>query len=199
MAVKPQVLVGAGAVLAVVLAAGGAWFWQRRRAARSLPARLRRAALGVLEAFLLPHAETGQIHIPFALLTRRGILVLDVRDVEGHVFGSEAMQEWTVLAGRRRYTFSNPLQLLYDRIAAVRRVLPDVPVDGCIGFTARAQFPKGLPPSVVMIERLLADLPAGTPDDDVEPAILRAAWERLRAEADGQTEDKTGGQPAAKA
>ena len=62
---------------------------------------------------------TDRIHIDYLLLTRQGVIVLDVRDVAGHVFGSEPMQEWTVLGRKRRFTFANPLPQLYDRMAAV--------------------------------------------------------------------------------
>ena len=35
------------------------------------------------------------------------------------------MQDWTVISDRQRYTFSNPQPGLYDRMAAVKRLLPD--------------------------------------------------------------------------
>lgn len=174
-------------VAAALLLLGAALAWsiaRRRRAARSLPARLRRVCEDVLAGVLIPNADAGQIHLEYALLTRNGILILDVKDVEGHVFGSEAMQEWTVLTKRRRFTFANPLPALYDRIAAVKRLLPGVPVKGCVGFTRRADFSKGQPPNVLMLDRLLEDLAAGSPVEDGATAErLRAGWQLLREEA----------------
>ncbi len=172
------------AALTVVLVAGGLWWYFHRRAARSVPARLRRAADDMLAGVLIPNADTGQIHIEYVLLTRQGIVLVQVRDIAGHVFGSETMQDWTVLGEKRRFTFPNPLPALYDRTAAVRRLLPEVPVRGCVAFTAKAQFSKGFPPNTIMLDALVADLASGRTAGDAPPADrLQAAWARLREEA----------------
>jgi hypothetical protein len=176
------VLLALAAALAVLAAL--AWFMWRRRAARSVTHRLRQSGDALLSDFLLPDADTGQIHVGYAVLTRRGIVLVDVRDVAGHVFGSETMQEWTVLAENRRFTFANPLPPLYDRLAAVRRVVPDVPVRGVVAFTTRAEFSKGHPPNVTMLDRLLEDLAGARGAHDAPPLeLLQAAWEKLRQEA----------------
>ncbi len=74
----------------------------------------------MLRDILIPDGSGGQLHIDFLLLTGRGLLVVDYRDVEGVVFGGEHMREWAVMNGSERSTFLNPLEALYDRIAAVR-------------------------------------------------------------------------------
>lgn len=172
----------AGIAVAVLVLGGAVWWLRRRRAARSIGARFARACDGVLADRLVPDADGGELHVEYLLLTGPAILVVAVRDVAGHVFGSEAMQEWTVLGPRHRFTFANPLPALYDRIAAVKRLLPDVPVRGVVAFTARAQFTKGVPPNVVTLEAFLAGLPAERAG--AEPtalAALRAAWAELGA------------------
>jgi hypothetical protein len=180
---QPAPLLVAGAGL-LVLASLGIWWVRQRRAAGSVPARLARLADGVLAGVLIPNADSGQIHLEYALLTRQGILVVDLRDVAGNVFGSETMHDWTVLTGKQRFTFANPLPLLYDRVAAVKRLLPEVPVRGCVAFTNRARFNKGVPPNVVMLERLFEDLLAArTMANPVPPDRLQAGWARLREEA----------------
>jgi hypothetical protein len=51
--------------------------------------------------------------------------------------------------GRQRaLDILNPLESLYDRVAAVRLLAGDVPVEGRIVFTDRGRFPKGRPPHV---------------------------------------------------
>jgi len=47
--------------------------------------------------------------------------------------------------GPRRFTFTNPQSALYDRIAAVRGVAGEVPVEGRIVFTRRGKFPRDCP------------------------------------------------------
>lgn len=184
-------LTSAGPLLAVVAALFAAtvigvvfWWVRRRRAARSIPNRLRRASEELLAGVLIPNAETGQIHLEYALLTRRGVMIVDVRDVAGHVFGSDTMQDWTVLARNRRYTFPNPLPALYDRIAAVRRLLPDMPVRGYVAFTGRADFSKGYPPNVILLDRLIEELAeARSAADGPPPEILKSSWAGFREEA----------------
>ena len=43
---------------------------------------------------------------------------------------------------------------LYDRIAAVKAVAGEVPVEGRIVFTRRGKFPKGLPKWTLMVDSL---------------------------------------------
>ncbi len=181
----PGPAASAAGIAAAALVLGGTLWWQwRRRAARSIGARLARACDGVLADRLVPDADGGELHVEYLLLTGQAIMVVAVRDVVGHVFGSEAMQEWTVLGPRQRLTFANPLPALYDRIAAVKRLLPDVPVRGVVAFTAQAQFTKGVPPNVVTLDAFLTELPAerATPEAALQ-AALRSAWLQLGAAA----------------
>jgi len=160
----------------------GSYVHRRRAAARPL-ARLSRASQRMLSDVLLPHTESVHIHVGHLLLAPTGIMVVDLRDVAGHIFGSEAMQEWTVLDRSRRSTFPNPLPRLYDRIAAVRRIVPDLPVKGLVVFTDRAVFSKGFPPYVRLLDDLLRELEAGaTAGDGVAVGVLDAAWTALAAE-----------------
>jgi hypothetical protein len=177
-------VVTAGVIATIILAGGLAWWLRRRRLAASIPARLARAGDDLLANVLIPNAESGQIHIGYAVRTRQGIVVVDVRAVAGHVFGSESMHEWTVLAKDRRFTFGNPLPALYDRVAAVKRIVADVPVHGVVAFERGAEFTKGFPPDVAMVEGLLADLVAArTASGGPAPEVLDAAWQALRGQA----------------
>src|SRR5690554_7314103 len=90
----------------------------------------------------------GQIQVEHLLLTGSGMLVIDVKEYEGVVFAGERMEEWTVIGdgGRGRFTFPNPLRTLYDRVAALRQLVRDVPVEGYVLFASGAKFNKGRPP-----------------------------------------------------
>ena len=175
--------------LKIALSVGGAlvvclliiWAAFRLRARRNVDRKLRKAANDILTNFLVPDGIDREIHVQYALLTARGVIIIDVRDVNGHVFGSDAMEEWTVLSDRRRFTFSNPQHALFDRMAAVKRLLPDVPVEGFVAFTNRAQFGKGQPTHVRIFDQLVEELrneknemPADALDD------YQTQWMRLR-------------------
>jgi len=168
----------------LLLAAGAIWWWrvvQRRR--RDIDRRLRDASTGILANFVIPDGNGEEIQVQYALLTARGILIIDVKDVEGHVFGSEAMQDWTVIADDRRFTFANPQPGLWDRVAAVKRLAPEVPVIGFVGFTGRARFTKGQPRSVTLLEPLLQELEREAAGARQCGEGYLAAWERLRQAA----------------
>jgi hypothetical protein len=98
--------------------------------------------------------------VDFLLLTARGLVVIDLRDIEGNIFGGDQMNEWTVMYRALRYTFPNPQTGLYDRIAAVRALAPELPIEGRAVFTNSGHFPKGLPRHTLMLDSLAAEFPA---------------------------------------
>lgn len=174
------VLIAVGVVLGVGLS--WAWRWYRQyRARRALRLAVTGGATDHLIDTLVPDGMGGGFHVDFLLLTMRGVVVIDLRDVRGNIFGGDQMAEWTVMDGARRFTFTNPQSALYDRIAAVKAVAGDVPVEGRIVFTRRGRFPKGLPKWTLMIDALRSEFPSGTWDAAEEGAEpLAAGWRRLK-------------------
>jgi hypothetical protein len=110
-----------------------------------------------IEGLVIPSADEGEIQIDQLLLTSKGLLILETKEVHGTVFGSDKMQDWTVIAENRRYTFSNPQPALFDRIAAVRQIVRQVPVAGRVLFLDGAEFTKGVPELVTDLDGLVAD------------------------------------------
>ncbi len=146
----------------VLLAAAIVWAVLQIRAYRvrkGIDAAIAGIAYEMLQNVLLPNGNGGQIHIHYLLLTQRGLLVIDLLDHAGAVFGGDQMIEWTVIGKKRRFTFANPQHALYDRMAAVRLLTDEVPVDGRVLFTTRGTFPKGKPRYVVRIDELTEDFP----------------------------------------
>jgi len=152
----------------------------RRRMARGVESQLRGISQHVLHDFLLPDGNGGEIHLEYAMLTTEGILVIDTKDVEGNVFGSDAMDEWTVIDDNTRFTFRNPQRGLLDRVAAVKALAPDVPVNGYIAFSERGRFSKGQPSNVVFFNSLIVELKDSMPEQSAR--VLEAflpAWDKL--------------------
>jgi hypothetical protein len=110
-----------------------------------------------INGLLIPNGDEGEIQIDHLLLTSQGLLILDIKDASGAVFGSDKMQDWTVIAKDRRYTFPNPQAGLYDRIAAVRHIVRQVPVAGRVLFPDSAAFTKGVPDLVADLDALLSE------------------------------------------
>lgn len=166
------VLVGAAVVLGWLLAV--LWRWYRaRRAQKALADAVTTIASDHLIDVLVPDGMGGDFHVDFLLLTSLGILVVDLRDVHGNIFGGDQMSEWTVMNGATRTTFTNPQSGLYDRIAAVKAVAGEVPVEGRIVFTRNGKFPKGLPKWTLMLDALRSEFPP------VERVALSSTVERF--------------------
>jgi Nuclease-related domain len=155
----------------------GLWWltrWYRRyRARKALIADVTSIAIEYLVDVLVPDGMGGGFHVDFALLTARGVVVVDLRDVSGNIFGGDQMDDWTVMDGAHRFTFVNPQSALYDRVAAVKAFAGETPVEGRVVFTQRARFPKGLPKWTLMLESLRAEFPP------VEPSQLSSVLERF--------------------
>lgn len=148
---------------AVVLgwAASFVWRWYRaRRAHKVLVQAVCAVGSEYLVDVLVPDGMGGNFHVDFLLLTSLGVLVVDLRDIHGNIFGGDQMSEWTVMNGANRTTFTNPQSGLYDRIAAVRAVAGEVPVEGRVVFTRNGKFPKGLPKWTLMLDSLRSEFPS---------------------------------------
>jgi len=131
------------------------WFLYRRRDAGN---RLKKVLTDIgydrIERLLIPNGDDGEIQIDHLLLTSQGLLIIDIKEAVGTVFGSDKMTEWAVISDERRYTFPNPQAALYDRIAAVRHIVRQVPVAGRILFLDGAEFTKGVPSLVSNLDKL---------------------------------------------
>jgi len=159
---------------------GGRTWLMRRRDARRV-ARITSGAADYLRNVLVPDGNGGDYHLDFVLLTSRGVVIIDMRDIMGIVFGGDQMTDWTLMDGARRSTFANPQSGLYDRIASVKAIAKDVPVEGRIVFTKRAKFPKGLPRFTVMLESVAAEFPKlGAAELDVAVSRYRPGWALIK-------------------
>ena len=145
-------MLAGGALVAVLLCILVVVYRRRRGGTVDL---LRKIGVELMQDTLLPDAMGGQIHLRHVLLTAKGILVLDIKTFGGRVFASDRMDEWTLISGTQRFTFPNPQPALYDRVAAIKAVVRDVPVTGHILFLEGAEFTKGSPKGVIFPDELL--------------------------------------------
>jgi hypothetical protein len=155
-----------------------------RRKAGGLEHALAEISFDRIEGLVIPSADEGEIMIDYLLLTSQGLLILEVKDVQGTLFGGDKLQDWTVITNERRFTFSNPQPALYDRIAAVKQIVREVPVAGRILFLDGAEFTKGTPGLVANLSQLVEEF--GEPDKKAAKFkidALKPHWELIRKEA----------------
>jgi hypothetical protein len=168
------------------------WLIVRKRQSktRTLASVLNDIAFERIEGLVIPKADEGEIQIDHLILTAQGLLIIEIKDVQGTVFGSDKMQDWTVIAEDKRFTFSNPQPALYDRIAAVRQIVRQVPVAGRIVFLDGAEFTKGVPELVSNLDDLLAEF--GEQDKAAAKVKIEAFnphWEQIQRRADQQEQN----------
>lgn len=137
------------------------------------------------DGLLIPNAEDGEIQIDHLVLTAKGLLIVDIKDVQGTVFGSDKMENWTCIAEDHRFTFANPQGALYDRIAALNELVNDVPIAGRIVFLQGATFTKGVPGMVSSLDELVEEF--GEPDKAASQGKIEAfmpQWELIHTAGD---------------
>jgi hypothetical protein len=164
------------------------WLLHRRRLGRvrSLSSVLRQIGFERIDNLVVPNGDEGEIQIDHLLLTANGVLIIHIKDVVGTVFGSDKMQDWTVISDNRRFTFANPQPALYDRIAAVRHIVREIPVAGRILFLDEAQFSKGVPGLVCNLDDLADEFgEADRSSAKVKIEAFRPHWEKIRRFARG--------------
>lgn len=177
----------AAAALVALLVAAVRLGWLRRRGP-PLRRALEAVAIDRLQNVLAPDGMGGQIQIEHLLLTGNGLVVLDVKEFEGTIFASDRMEEWTVIGKAGRFTFPNPLGRLYDRVAALKQLVRDVPVSGFVLFGPGADFSKGRPKDIVLPAELMQRF--GKPERaDLERLLEAFAphWDRVKAAVEPAT------------
>jgi hypothetical protein len=174
-------IIGGIAALVLLLALGG-WLMLRRRRGPEIKQALEAVAIERLQNVLLPDGMGGHIQVEHLLLTGQGLLVIDAKSFTGTIFASERMEEWTVIGKQGRFTFPNPLGTLYDRVAALRQLVRDVPVAGHVLFGGSADFSKGRPRDVLSASELVERY-RRPEKGDIERLLVAFAphWDRVKA------------------
>ena len=179
----------AGGLIVVLLLT---WLlYRRRHAGNRLKKVLAEISHDRIDGLVIPNGDDSEIQIDHLVLTSQGLLIVDIKDAVGTVFGGDKMQEWAVISNERRYTFPNPQEALYDRIAAVRHIVRQVPVAGRILFLDGAEFTKGIPSLVSSLDQLLAEF--GEPDKNAAKFKIEAFkphWDLIRKAALGTQVDQ---------
>jgi hypothetical protein len=173
----------AGAIGIAALLVWIGLLWRKRRAALQMEATIDSVAYDVLRNVVISNGMDGHIALQYLLLTERGLLVLDLLDRPGAIFGGDQMLEWTSIGKKRRYTFRNPQHALYDRIAAVKLLAANTPVDGRVVFTQRSEFPKGKSSYAMRIDELAREFAVVDRNRGNVVAAFDDVWQKIKRHA----------------
>jgi hypothetical protein len=90
-----------------------------------------------------PNGEYTQVDV--AVATKAGIIVFEVKDYSGWIFGNEHQRHWTQLLayGKEKHRFYNPVMQNSGHIQAIRQCLPQnpgIPIYSVIVFFGNSEF-----------------------------------------------------------
>lgn len=115
----------------------------------------RKVVLKLLKAGVNPKAIFHDLYIQksngeytqvdVAVTTKTGIIVFEVKDYSGWIFGNEHQKYWTQLLayGKEKHRFYNPVMQNAGHIQAIRQCLPqnpDIPIYSVIVFFGDSEF-----------------------------------------------------------
>jgi len=174
----------AAAVVSVLLLMLVLFIKQRRRTAdmRMVQRQIKKLAVRCMEQVAISDPVEGELRIDYLLHTDRLIVVLNVQNFPGKIYGGDRVERWTQVCGHRSYKFANPQGYLDSCVASVKGLLPGVPVVGRIVFSTAGEFPKGIPTNVVMGNALVDQVRALEGGlAPIERTGVNMAWDKLQA------------------
>jgi hypothetical protein len=131
----------------------------------------------MLRDALIPDDEGGIVAVDYVVLMPGGILLFYLMNMPGNIYGGMRMDQWTQLLGSKSNHFGNPLYALGESVRVVRSLLPGIKVEGKVVFLPSAQFPKGRPENVCLLNALPDEISSlYIPANKIE---MNDAWDKL--------------------
>ena len=155
---------------------------RRTRHERQVKKQVKQLAVRSMRQVFIDDGVEGEIFVDYLFHTDRLIVVLNVQNYPGKIYGGDKVEMWTQVFGNRSYKFANPQGYLQSCVASVKSLVPGVPVVGRVVFTMAGEFPKGIPSHVVTGESLVKEIrsiEAGMAP--MERTGINMAWDKLQA------------------
>ena len=98
----------------------------------------------------LPTADGGSTQIDHLIFSPYGLFVLETKNYQGWIFGTEKQREWTQQVFRKRSRFQNPLRQNYKHIKTLQSLLDIAPehLHSVIAFVGDCEFKTEMPAHV---------------------------------------------------
>ncbi len=148
---------------------------------KALSKKISESVTEIISAVSLYDEAEGEFHYDHVCLTSTGIVVVDVKDFKGLLFGGANTDQWTQVLGSRSYKFENPLYHNREKVQTIKALIDDeVPVFGCVVFTSAGAFPKDQPQGVYTHDKFNEEFEYNKYTGNV-PAKVMSVWELLVA------------------
>ncbi len=122
----------------------------------------------------LPDGVDGEVYIDHIVLSGEKLIVLDVKQFDGLIYGNENLDQWTQVVNQKNFQFKNPLMQIQNHVLAVRSIVPELDIEGAVLFAGSSHFPKRRPEGVLVLN----DLPKRAKDTAVPDHVL-SNWKQL--------------------
>lgn len=99
------------------------------------------------------NTSNGTTQIDHVIVSRFGIFVVETKNYQGWIFGSDSQAEWTQsLPGGKKFKFQNPLHQNYRHIKALSEFLglPENKFHSVVLFMGECDLKTPMPPNVMM-------------------------------------------------
>jgi restriction system protein len=96
--------------------------------------------------------SNGTVQVDHVIVSRFGVFVIEAKNYQGWIFGTENQPEWTQsLPGGRKFKFQNPLRQNYRHIKALSEFLglPEDRFHSVVMFWGGSEFKTPMPPNVM--------------------------------------------------
>lgn len=127
---------------------------------------------------IIPDGIGGMLEVEHLILMEQGLLLIETYPMSGHLFGAEKIDHWTQIQKGRSYSFANPLRHIRTSRQALMSLVPNIPIQYRIIFSAQASFPKGKPEQVSVLDSLLTDMES-VQSGPLITESAQQAWDRI--------------------
>jgi len=179
------IYIGVGLVATFAILAGLFIYLRKTATRRAIKKTIKDLGGEAIEGLVLRDGMDSYVNIDYCIFTRGYVLALSVQDYPGMLFGGEKIELWTQMYNKNSYKFDNPLHYNQTCVHVLSDYLPDLPVIGQVVFTNNGEFPKGIPASVSMLDKLVENLEKAVPTKNVSERDA-LVWETFCNSRDDQ-------------
>jgi len=149
-------------------------------ACRAVAKKLVSSVADTITAVSLVDEAEGEFHYDHICLTSTGIVVVDVKDFKGLLFGGANTDQWTQVIGSRSYKFENPLYHNREKVQTIKSLIDDeIPVFGCVVFTNAGSFPKDQPEGVYTHDKFEQEFEYADQSGNIPPKF-EESWQLVK-------------------
>ena len=157
--------------------------WRGERAVQRLIAqRLNPLVYVDLHNVTLPTVGGGSTQIDHLIFSPHGVFVLETKNYQGWIFGTEKQREWTQQIFKKRSKFQNPLRQNYKHTKTLQDLLglESEHVHSVIAFVGDCEFKTEMPPQVTKGDGFVAYIQSFT-QTVWAPEEMQALLDKLEA------------------